>query len=305
MKIIVTHKSPDLDAITSVWLIKRFVPGWERAKLKFVPAGSKLPGIYKKEGGAIEEMGNYEIITVDTGMGVVDHHHLEDNTICATSITYDYVLQQPNNTLGVNESRKEAVARLVDLVIDEDHFQQVFYPDSDSDIREISIVGLIDGRKLQYPAHDEVNSEFIMQCLDALVLNLQSRLEGEKELDRGKVFNTKWGKAIAFETVNDSVMKLAQVKGYMLAVRVDPSSHLMRIKARPRLRDDRRKTMKNVTEVDIDLTPVYNIVKEKDPYASWFLHASKRMLLNGSSKNPNTVPTKLELDEIIEILKEV
>jgi hypothetical protein len=304
-KVIVTHKSPDLDAITSVWLIKRFIPGWESAKLKFVPAGSKLPGIYKKEGDAIEVIGNNEIITVDTGMGVLDHHHLEDNTICATSITYEYVLQQSNNTLGTNESRKASIAQLIDLVIDEDHFQQVFYPDSDSYIREISIIGLIDGRKMQYPAQDEVNTAFIMECLDALVLNLQSRLEAEKEIEKGKEFKTKWGKAMAFTTVNDSVMKLAQVKGYVLAVRVDPSNHLMRIKARPRLRDDHRKEMKGVEEVDIDLTPVYEIVKEKDQYASWFLHASKRMLLNGSSKNPNTVPTKLELDEIIKILEEI
>ena len=39
MKIIVTHMRPDLDAVGSVWAIKRFLPGWEEAIVRFVPAG--------------------------------------------------------------------------------------------------------------------------------------------------------------------------------------------------------------------------------------------------------------------------
>ena len=42
MKKIVTHFAPDLDAITSVWLVKRFMPGWKKAEVVFVPAGETL-----------------------------------------------------------------------------------------------------------------------------------------------------------------------------------------------------------------------------------------------------------------------
>ena len=42
MKIIVTHAAPDLDAVTSVWLIKRFLQGWNEAEVRFVPAGQRL-----------------------------------------------------------------------------------------------------------------------------------------------------------------------------------------------------------------------------------------------------------------------
>ena len=42
MKIIVTHASPDWDAITSIWLLKRFLPGWNTAEIRFVPAGERL-----------------------------------------------------------------------------------------------------------------------------------------------------------------------------------------------------------------------------------------------------------------------
>jgi nanoRNase/pAp phosphatase (c-di-AMP/oligoRNAs hydrolase) len=42
MKIIVAHISPDWDAITSVWLIKKYLSGWQEATVKFVPAGQRL-----------------------------------------------------------------------------------------------------------------------------------------------------------------------------------------------------------------------------------------------------------------------
>ena len=67
MKIIVTHKACDLDAIASSWIIKRFLPGWENAEFQFVPAGGKLKGKYIREGEIIERVGDHDVIHVDTG----------------------------------------------------------------------------------------------------------------------------------------------------------------------------------------------------------------------------------------------
>ncbi len=303
-KIIVTHKSPDLDAVTSVWLLKRFLPGWENAKVEFVPAGQKYSGYYKKEGEAIEVVGSNSIIHVDTGLGALDHHQFQDETICAASIVLNYVRNQEGNKIEEQKLASEALDKLVDLVIDEDHFQQVFYPDSDSYLREFTLVGILDGLKLQQSVTDIKIIEIGMLCLDALLLSFISRVEAEQEFEnKGKKFKTKWGDAIAFETVNDTVMKVAQLKGFSVVVRQDSSNHLLRIKAHPRMRSDKKYASGGQKETDIDLTGVYETVREQDPYASWFLHASKRMLLNGSSKNPNTVPTKLNLEEVIEILE--
>lgn len=299
-KIIVTHMAPDLDAVTSVWLLKKYLPSWRDAKVQFVPAGQKLGGLDANEDTVIEKYSGDEVIHVDTGMGALDHHQFQDETKCAASIVYDYVRTQPD-TLLRDESEIKALNHIIDLVIDEDHFQQVFHDDSASYLREFTLVGILDGMKLQEGISDTQILQKGMESLDALILSFQSRVQAEDELKDGKVFSTKWGDAIALETVNDTVMKLAQIKGYSVAVRLDPASHLLRIKAWPRMRKD--KQYENVQEKDIDLTPVYTIVKERDPYASWFLHASKRMLLNGSAKNPQSIPTKLEMDDIIDILK--
>jgi hypothetical protein len=100
---------------------------------------------------------------------------------------------------------------------------------------------------------------------------------------------------MAVETINDEVLKLSQMMGYRLAIRKDPNEGFVRIKAVP----DRR----NAETLGIDLTEAYEKLKEMDPDSTWFLHVSKRMLLNGSSKNPTMQGTKLTLDQVIEVLK--
>ena len=66
MKLIVTHFNPDLDAIASIWIIKRFLKGWEKARVRFVPAGET----YKDQPVDSQP----EILHVDTGLGELDHH---------------------------------------------------------------------------------------------------------------------------------------------------------------------------------------------------------------------------------------
>ncbi|HLD24715.1 MAG TPA: hypothetical protein VJB96_02245 [Patescibacteria group bacterium] len=48
MKTIVTHIGPDLDVITSTWLVKTFFPGWEEAEVAFVPAGTNARPAYPR-----------------------------------------------------------------------------------------------------------------------------------------------------------------------------------------------------------------------------------------------------------------
>ena len=60
--------------------------------------------------------------------------------------------------------------------------------------------------------------------------------------------------------------------------------------------------IKSLPKDDIDLTAVYTTLKQKDPAATWFLHASGHMILNGSAKNPDMKPTTLTLDELIQVV---
>lgn len=293
MKVIVTHASPDLDAITSVWLIKRFLPGWEKASVKFVPAGDRLnlesakisPEDYTD---AIETIGEDEVIHVDTGLGALDHHQTQSDKVCAASLTLDFVLSQAK----VKEEKTVSLKRMVKVIVDIDHFKNVYRLDATSDYHEFELEGILEGLKYQFPGKDDMYVDEVLKFLDTILHNFENRLWAEKEIeDKGLKFQTKYGKTLGIETLNDSVIKLAQLQGFSLVIRKDPNTGYVRIKASPR--------------ADIDLTAAYSQLKQIDPQATWFLHIGKRMLLNGTSKNPKMKPTKLKLSFIIDIIKNI
>ena len=293
MKIIVTHSSPDMDAITSVWLIKKFLPNWNDASVKFVPAGERL-GNGKSP---IEKNGEDEIIHVDTGLGPLDHHQTADDNVCGASLTFDFVKRVMSHELGVRSSQKwedkmEAVSRMVKVVVDIDHFKEVFRKEVLADYHEFDLASILDGLKLQFPNQDDYYVEFVSKCLDAVLHEFENRIWAEKEVkENGIKFETREGIGMGFETINDSVVKLAQKMGYVIVIRKDPRKGYVRIKVRP--------------DNKIDLTLACENLKKIDPDATWFLHVGKKMLLNGSVKNPKMRPTTLSLEKIIEVLKKV
>lgn len=308
MRKIVTHKSSDIDAISSVWLIKRFYPNWDGAEVEFVNAGEGLEGHDRCDAGdfskAIEEIDGVETIHVDTGMGALDHHQTADNNTCGASLTLQFVLNNPDSNLHKHDVKLEAVKRIVELVIDDDHFQEIYYPDANHDIYEFGIVSIIQGYKLTHQKDDEKLVEFIFECLDSVLHNYETKIWAEREIsEKGIEFESKWGKALGIESINDEVLKTAQMQGFKVVVRKDPNGGFVRIKAVPDKRQRIEGSSQKIEGFGIDLTEAYEKLQKLDSEATWFLHASKRMLLNGSSKNPEMKGTKLTLDQVIEVLK--
>ncbi len=300
MRIIVAHTSPDMDAITSIWLIKKFLPGWEDADVQFVPAGEsmgRIPQSGLKLTDPVEKMGRNLVIHVDTGLGPLDHHQTSSDKVCAASLTFDYVIKVMNENIpAMNDDKFEALKRIVDVVVQVDHFKEVFWSEPTADYHEFSIVGILEGLKLEKPDNDKYYVDFVITALDALLHQFENRIWAEKEIkENGVEFATRLGKAIAFETINDSVIKLAQKMGYYLVIRKDPRKGYVRIKARPTKQGEKA----------ADLTLIYEKLRKIDPEATWFLHISKKMLLNGTVKNPKMRPTKLSLSDIIEVLKSI
>lgn len=301
MKIIVTHMSPDWDAITSVWLIKKYLAGWQEARVAFVPAGQRYKNqevhVQKHDEDPLDKVGDDEIIHVDTGMGPLDHHQTYDTTLSAASLTWDYVRAQlAKATDTLTKEHEEAVSRVVKIVVDTDHFQEVYWADADADYHEFSFLGLLEGYKQIKQNQDMTYVTFGIDCLNALTATFENRIWAEKEInEKGIAFETRYGKAMGFETLNDTVLKLAQKMGYVLVVRKDPRKGYVRIKTLPAQGDKK----------GVNLTLVYEQLKKIDPDATWFLHVSKKMLLNGTPKNPKMVSTKLSLGDIIKVLEKI
>lgn len=309
MKIIVTHTSPDLDAIMSVWLLKKFLPGWENADVQFVAAGERIDaGKWKDiaQASPIEKIENNEVIHVDTGLGSLDHHQTVNDKISAASLSWDFVESKNPEFKIQNDKTKnriEALSRMVKVIVKEDHFKDVFRKDALADYHEFDLGSILDGLKFQFPDQDDCYIEFICKSLDAVLHEFENRIWAEKEIaQNGQKFSAKSGPGIAFEIINDSVIKLSQKMGYVVVVRKDPRKGYVRIKAIPA---HEQKTENGKQEIDIDLSSAYEKLKKMDPDATWYLHVSKKMLLNGSTKNPGFRPTRLSLKEIIKVLEKV
>ncbi|MFC1646725.1 hypothetical protein ACFL1A_00430 [Patescibacteria group bacterium] len=273
MKTIVTHIGPDLDAISSIWMVKKYFPGWEEASIAFVPAGTTLKGC--------EVDTDKDILHVDTGFGKYDHHQTSE-CICAAILIYEEVVKQ--------KGPDRALERLVSVVNDIDHFKEVFFPDATSDFWDISLVSAIDGWRLLHSDNPIQVVSLGMEALDGIYKTFQNKVWAERELkNKGVEFSSKWGKAIALETVNDETVHLGQKMGYCMVIRKDPKKGYLRIKALPKK--------------SINLKKYYEKLMKLDPDATWFLHASCHMILNGSSKNPKMKPSTLSIQEIIEVFK--
>lgn len=272
MKTIVTHFAPDLDGITSIWLLKTFIPEWKEAAIAFVPAGKTFHDIPVDS--------DPEVLHVDTGFGKFDHHQSADDT-CAAMKVYA--------TLGKHD---EALERLLRVVNDVDHFREVFFPNPTADVWDLSLGSLIDGMQMTMVNNPLGMIDGVMDCLDAAYKMFQNKVWAEKEIkEKGIEFMTRFGTSFGIETVNREAVHFGQKMGYVIAVRKDPKIGSIQIKSIPK--------------DEINLTALYDVVKKKDPEATWFLHASKHMLLNGSAKNPDMKPTKLTLSEVIELVKHV
>lgn len=279
MKTIVTHIGPDLDAITSVWLVKTFWPGWEEAEIAFVPAGTTLRNT---SGQALDPDSNPDVLHVDTGFGKFDHNQSDADT-CASALVYDEIKKQ--------HGADPVLERMIAVVNDVDHFREVFYPNAAADYWEFWIIAQIDGWRLLHSENPLKIMELGFESLDGIYKVMLNKIWAEKELAKATEFETKWGKAIGFETINDEVIHQAQKRGYALVIRKDPKKGYVLIKSLPK--------------PEIDLTPLYERLKADEPDATWFLHASRHMVLNGSAKNPEMKPSKRKLRELIDVIEEV
>ena len=278
MKTIVTHFSPDIDAVTACWLIKRYFSEWGTAKIEFVAAGSTLD----KEQPDV----NPEIIHVDTGMGKFDHHQANEYN-SASLLVFDFLVKKNL----VKDKSLAALQRMINQINDFDHFSESSFPDPTHDRYEFMLHKIIEAGLKNKLKDDFLITETIFNLLDVVFNIFFKKVLAEDEINQGIVFESKWGKCLAVSGKNEEVVKLGLKSGFKLVIKKDPDKGSIRIKTMP----DKR----------FDLEPIYKEIIKKDKIGSWFLHISHNMLLNSSAKNPNFIATKLSLKEVIEIIKSI
>ncbi|MBI2599634.1 hypothetical protein HYW43_01800 [Candidatus Daviesbacteria bacterium] len=268
MKTLVTHINPHLDDIVAIWLFRKYNSQFKDAILEFVSASRDL---------ALRQE-NEDKIFVGTGGGKFDEHK-EGLVTCAGTLVYEHL--KNNNLIPQDEITQKALEKLVqwNQLVDTGRA-----PGSEFD--EFSVQSFIrskDNSNESSQKSVELGSEILERILKVLKRKQQSIKDWEKRIE----FESKFGKSIAVvsETVN---REFCREQGGDLFL----------------MYDSKNKGVQFFTpSFDIDLEPIYQKVKGLDPQASWFLHQSHHMVICGSSSAPDSKPTKLSLEQLIEIAK--
>lgn len=285
-RLIVTHHSPDLDAITSVWLLKRFASqDFADAKVAFVDPGDTISAAAAKELGFEKD----QITHTDTGLGQFDHHQPEQaqKFICATSLVYDYLCE-----IQADKKEDQALRALSEYVTTIDHFGEVDWPEAGLSRFAFTLPELIHGLELLELHNDDSQLHFGFTCLDSAYAVLKQYFKAQELLVKKAIrFELPIGNCVAIETGNDDVIKLAQKQGADLVIKKDDHTGHVRIKARP--------------NTNFTLEALSERVKSLEPDVSWYYHPGGKMLLNGSRKHQHQNPSSLSLAELIDLVKEL
>ena len=157
--LIVTHHAPDLDAIASTWILKKFhAQKFADAHIGFVNPGDKIT----LEEAEIYGCQLHEITYVDTGGGEFDHHQpgRAMERVCATSLVFDHVCE-------VHPEKKddEALKSIVEMANSVDHFEEVYWPESESERYLFMLHEIVRGHEFTDPHNDDSQMHFGFQCL--------------------------------------------------------------------------------------------------------------------------------------------
>ncbi len=272
VKTLVTHISPHLDDIAAVWLFKKFFPSFKNAKIKFIS---------QSQTDKVADTETKDRIFFGIGKGRFDEHKgdLED---CATSLVW-------------KEIKKEGLAP-------KDSFEIKAYDEM------VQWNFLVDTAKLPPGEFDNYRLDSFIrsyenspedslrtvklgcEILDRIMPKLIKKQRGLDEWEKRIEFKSRWGKSVAVEGADFS-RNLAYSKGFMVVAQLSPVDHFIGI------------TASGLSK--IDLTPIYAALIKKEPDIPWFLHHAKKMVLCGSASAPDAKRSKLNLKEVIEIVKSV
>lgn len=277
MKRIVTHVNPDLDAVASAWLIQKFLPGWEEAEISFCQAETTF------DGKPVDS--DFDVLHVDVGLGKLDHHQTNGLT-CASKLSLDFILEKRKGQ-ELSPLNLEALKMMVETINEIDNARDSSWPEVKEGRYDFYLHSILSGLRRMGKIDIEV-IQYGFLGLNATLKNLKAEIKAKEEIKKGIEFQTPWGKAIALETGNELFLWESEKAGYVLAVKKDPDEGSVRIYAR--------------YDSDVNLKKAYQKLKEMDKKSDWFLHASSKLLLNGS-RVKEMRPTKLSLEKVIEVLK--
>lgn len=266
MTTIVSHFSPDLDSIASSWIVYRFA-GLSGADFAFVGAGKTL--------NDAPPDADPNIIHVDTGFGRFDHHQPEVAApdVCAAKLVWQAFA--PDDL---------PLRRMVEYVIEVDNGRQ----DPGERAHPFSATGLISGLNDLYPNDPQRVMDSVLPLMDAWYETSKELIASEEAFERAEWFESHWGPAVFLDESIGAAQTLAYSQGAVVYVYRSKHGWL---------------GVNAAATSEVNLTPIADRLRDADPGAGWYLHPSKKLLLNGSKKAAPSSPSNLSLAELVDLVR--
>lgn len=284
--LIVTHIAPDLDAITSSWLLLKFdQQHYGKAELAFVNPGARI----SLEAAEQFHCQLHQVAHVDTGLGKFDHHQptRANQKTCATKLVHEYLCQ-----IHPELASDSALMALVNYVTEIDNFQEIHWPEPNQPKYVMMIHELLRGFELNHPGENLEQWQFGRQCLESAYQALHESFQAQEIIkNQGQEFKLAVGQGLGLLTANDDTIKSAQKMGYVLVIRKDPEQGYVRIKATP--------------DAEFTLKKLADEINKIDGQAHWFYHPGGKMLLNGWSGAHDIPPSSLSLTQLIDLVTKI
>ncbi|MFH1046691.1 MAG: hypothetical protein V1738_00140 [Patescibacteria group bacterium] len=266
---LVTHHRPHLDDICGMWQFVRFVPGFADAEFDFISTDHR--GNPKEDSA--------DRLHIGVGRGPFDEHKGDLND-CATSLVFKHLVK----TVSLTADLERALEKIVAWVMLEDTGKLATI-----DQRDFTVPIILKGEYDRSERDSRKVVELGFKILDALLPGQLNQVQLENVWSERTEFNSRFGRAVALVSNLSGVDSFAYRQGIPLVIQINSSNRYHGIRAEARS--------------NIDLTSLYDRFKQLEPEVSWYLHHSKKMLLCGGDLSPETKPSSLLLEEIIELLK--
>lgn len=212
-------------------------------------------------------------VFVDIGEGEYDHHHRKDFVSSAILVLGKFNLQNDAVLKQLAE-----IARRIDHGLPDERTKGL-----------LNLIYIIKGLNTLYRDDPLKVMTIAFDCLDAIYKQASLLIRFEAEFKKGVKFRTKWGPGLAIETHNREIREYCHRKGYVVFVYVDPVTQYRGFAA--------------PGGKGVNFSDVYEKIKAIEPDAEWYLHFSKDLLICGSDKAANYKLSKLEKDELINLVK--
>lgn len=269
MKTLITHVRPHLDDICAIWLMRNHAPEAKDAALDFITTNEK--------GG--DTVDDPDFVYIGVGRGKFDEHKGDVGECAATLVFRDL-----KNRVSFEPAEFRALERIVRWVLEEDTGKLNALP-----YREFTVPLILQGKYEISGKDSRAVTELCFGILDALLASQKNMVQLEDDWSRRIEFDSRFGRAVGLMSSAKEIDSYAYSRGFDIAVFVNPDGTYHNIRAK--------------VGTVIDLASVYVSLKEREPGAGWYFHHSKKLLICGGELAPGVKPSKLSLEEMIELLK--